>query len=63
MYVLHEYYMAWSGLTHFDLFWLNEIPVAPYGTCKKITRREAEKLFSRWYADLVREKQYKPIWA
>lgn len=63
MYVLHEYYMNWSGLTHYDLFWMDSIPEAPYGTCKQISRREAEKLFSRWYADLVREKQYKPIWA
>ena len=63
MYVLHEYYMAWADMTHYDLFWMDEIPVAPYGTCRRITRREAERLFSRWYADLVREKQYKPIWA
>lgn len=63
MYVLHEYYMDWSGITHYDLFWMDEIPEAPYGTCRRINRKTAEKLFSRWYAETVRQKQYKPIWA
>ena len=63
MYILHEYYMDWSGLTHYDLFWMDEIPEAPYGECRRINRKTAEKLFSRWYADLVSQKQYKPIWA
>lgn len=64
MYVLHEREIG-GGLTACNLYWSDgndNVMNAPYGTCRRITRREAEKIFG-WYVKVLREKQHKPIWA